>query len=185
MKNIIKKILSEETGNKVIKNYITKMWKNQMDSGEIPRINYIELRKRNLYKNIDQIKNWYLDFVGGEQEAFKLFKKYIEGRTISDDDLRKSGVGVIEEDIFKIKIYKIFNESFESGDELEFVFDIVSGQFETSEGILTLKELYKEEYDDIWVDVTDHLRSEIEFYILNVSEGDFGLYFDVATTHWS
>ena len=56
MKNIIKKILSEETGNKVIKNYVTKMWKKQQDSGEIPRINYIELRKRNLYKNIDQIK---------------------------------------------------------------------------------------------------------------------------------
>ena len=185
MKNIIKKILSEETGNKVIKNYVTKMWKKQQDSGEIPRINYIELRKRNLYKNIDQIKEWYLDFVGGEQEAFKLFKKYIEGRTISDDDLRKSGVGVIEEDIYKLKIYKIFNEGFEPGDELEFSFDIVSGQFETSDGILTLEDLMDERYDDIWLDVTDHLRSEIEFYILNVSEGDFGLYFDVATTHWS
>ena len=185
MKNIIKKILSEETGNKVIKNYVTKMWKKQMDSGEIPRINYIELRKRNLYKNIDQIREWYFDFVGGEEEAFKLFKKYTEGRIISDVDLRKSGVDVMEEDIYKIEVYKIFNEGFESGDELEFAFDIVSGQFETSEGILTLKELYKEEYDDIWVDVTDHLRSEIEFYILGISEGDFGLYFDVATSHWS
>lgn len=184
MKNIIKKILSEETGNKVVKNYVTKMWKNQMDSGEIPRINYIELRKRNLDKNIDQIKEWYLDFVGGEEEAFKLFKKYIEGRTISDKDLRKSGVAVIEEDIYKIEIYKIFNESFEPDDELEFRFDIVSGQFLTSEGVLTLKELYKEEYDDLWVDVTDHLRSEIEFYILKISEGDFGLYFDLAASHW-
>jgi hypothetical protein len=184
MKNIIKKILSEETGNKVIKNYVTKMWKKQQDSGEIPRINYIELRKRNLYKNIDQIKEWYLDFVGGEEEAFKLFKKYIEGKTISDDDLRKFGVGVIEEDIFKIKIYKIYNENFEPDDELEYSFDIVSGQFVTNEGILTLKELHKEEYDDIWVDVTDHLRSEIEYYVLGISEGDFGLYFDTATSHW-
>ena len=41
-----------------------------------------------------------------------------------------------------------------------------------------------ERYDDIWLDVTDHLRSEIEFYILNISEGDFGLYFDTATSHW-
>lgn len=185
MKNIIKKILSEETGNKVIKNYVTKMWKKQQDSGEIPRINYLELRKRNLYKNIDQIKEWYFDFVGGEEEAFKLFKKYTEGRIISDVDLRKSGVDVIEEDTYKIEIYKIFNKSFEPGDELEFTFDIVSGQFLTSEGILTLEELMDERYDDIWLDVTDHLRSEIEFYILGVSEGDFGLYFDVATTHWS
>ena len=112
MKNIIKKILSEETGNKVIKNYVTKMWKKQQDSGEIPRINYIELRKRNLYKNIDQIKEWYLDFVGGEEEAFKLFKKYIEGKTISDDDIRKSGVTVMEEDIYKIKIYNFDSKEY-------------------------------------------------------------------------
>jgi hypothetical protein len=184
MKNLIKKILKEDEGNKVVKNYVTKMWKKQQDSGEIPRINSIELRKRNLDKNIDQIREWYFDFVGGPEEAFKLFDKYIEGRTISDVDLRKSGVRVHPDDIFKVKIYKIYNKNFDPGDELEFVFDIVSGQFITNQGVLTLRELYKDEYDDTWVDVTDHLRSEIEFYILGISEGDFGLYFEVATSHW-
>ena len=46
-----------------------------------------------------------------------------------------------------------------------FGFDLISGQFGTSEGILTLKELYKEKYDDIWVDVRDHMTNEIEDYI--------------------
>ena len=184
MKNLIKKILKEDEGNKVVKNYVTRMWKNQRDSGEIPRINYIELSKRNLNKNIDQIREWYFDFVGGPEEAFKLFDKYIEGRIISDKDLRKSGIRVHPEDIYKVVISGIYNKDFNLDDELEFGFDMVSGQFVTNQGVLTLSELYKDEYDDIWVDVTDHLRSEIEFYILGISEGDFGLYFDTATSHW-
>lgn len=185
MKNIIKRILNEDANLKVLTKYITKDLQKQVSSGKIPMLDFTDLARKKLSENYyDEIINIYFDFVGGPEEAFKLFKTYIVGKTISDDDLRKSGVAVMEEDIYKIKIYKIFNESFEPGDELEFVFDIVSGQFVTSQGVLTLKELYKEEYDDIWVDVTDHLRSEIEFYILNVAS-DFGLYFDVATSHWS
>ena len=41
-----------------------------------------------------------------------------------------------------MEVNKIYNENFEPDDELEFSFDIVSGQFETSDGILTLKELH-------------------------------------------
>ena len=89
----------------------------------------------------------------------------------------------MEEDIYKIKIYKIYNENFEPDDELEYSFDIVSGQFETSDGILTLEELMDERYDDIWLDVTDHLKSEIEYYVESVGN-NFGLEFDVITSHW-
>ena len=80
MKNIIKKILSEETGNKVIKNYVTKMWKKQQDSGEIPRINYIELRKRNLDKNIDTYNNNYIII----KTISYIMQKYIEFMPIDE-----------------------------------------------------------------------------------------------------
>ena len=190
MKNIIKKILSEETGNKVVKNYVTKMWKKQQDSGEIPRINYIELRKRNLDKNIDQIKEWYLDFVGGEEEAFKLFKKYLEGKIITDKNIRSIGWNIHPNDYYKVKIIKVYNLDYRgnriigNNEELEFGFALLDGQFDTSEGILSLGELYDEEYDSAWLDMEDSLRGQIEDYVESVAN-NFGLEFDTITSHWA
>ena len=83
MKNIIRKILKEEEGNKAIKSYVTKMFKKQIDSGEIPRINFLEIRRRNLTNHWDTIVKTYFDFVGGEEEAFKLFKNVIDGKIIT------------------------------------------------------------------------------------------------------
>jgi hypothetical protein len=187
MKNIIRKILKEEEGNKAIKSYVTKMFKKQIDSGEIPRINFLGIRRRNLTNHWDTIVKTYFDFVGGEEEAFKLFKKYIEGKIITDEDLRKVGITVYPDDIYEVKISKIYNFFSDDigNDGLEFGFDLISGQFGTSEGILTLKELYKEKYDDIWVDVRDHMTNEIEDYIWSVCEGNFGLAFSYATGHWA
>ena len=62
MKRLIKKILKEEEGNKVIKNYVTKMWKKQVDSGLIPHIPYEDLQKRKLTQRIESIDKWYFEF---------------------------------------------------------------------------------------------------------------------------
>jgi len=189
MKNIIKKILKEEEGNKTIKSYVTKMFKKQIDSGEIPTINFLEIRRRNLTNHWDTIVKTYFDFVGGEEEAFKLFKKYIDGKIITDKDIRNIGRNVLPEDQYKVKITRIYNLDYRgnriigSNEELEFGFALLDGQFATSEGILTLEELYDERYDEEWHDVTEYLRSEIEDYVWSVAK-NFGLQFDAYTSHW-
>jgi hypothetical protein len=189
MKNIIRKILKEEEGNKVVKNYITKVWKKQQDSGVIPMIDYYDLQKRNLHKHINQINNWYFDFVGNEEEAFKLFKTFIEGRTITDNDLRDFGMNIHPDDNYEVKINKVYNPDYNgkrivgTNDELEFGYTLVAGQFTTSQGILTLEELYSDEYDDVWADVTNYLTDEIQNYVLDVSEFNFGLKFKEVTAY--
>jgi len=70
-----------------------------------------------------------------------------------------------------------------SNEELEFGFALLDGQFATSEGILTLEELNEERYDDIWIDVTDYLRTELEDYVWSVGN-NFGLEFDAYTSYW-
>ena len=190
MKDLIRKILKEETDFNLLKPFITKSLEKQVNSGEIPKINFLELNKIGLASYKDEVFQIYYDFVGGEEEAFKLFKKYIEGKIITDEDIRNIGRKVLPEDQYKIKIVRIYNPDYRgnrivgNNEELEFGFELLDGQFATSEGILTLSELYDEEYDDIWDEVTEHMRYELEDYVWSVSN-DFGLEFDVCTSHWN
>lgn len=165
------------------------MWNDQVRSGKIPMLNIVDLERKKLSTYIDEITKWYLEFVGGEEKAFQLFKKYLEGKIITDEDIKNMGRKVNDNDKYIVKITIIYNLDYRgnrivgSNEELEFGFALLDGQFETSEGILTLEELYEERYDDIWLDVTDFLRSEIEDYVSIVVE-NFGLQFDDYTSYW-
>ncbi len=190
MRETIRKILRENKDYEFLKRFLTKNFEKQINSGEIPKINISDLKRKGLGSHIDDIINIYFDFVGGPEEAFKLFKQFIEGKIVTDDDLRKTGINVHPEDQFKVKITRIYNPDYRgkrivgNNEELEFGFDLLDGQFETSDGILTLEELYSERYDDIWLDVTDYLRSEIEGYVQEIAENNFGLYFKDAISLW-
>jgi len=190
MKNLIRKILKEDANIKVLKTYITRNLQKQVDSGKIPMLDFIDLERKKLSQNyFNEIKQIYFDFVGGGEEAFKLFKKYIDGKIITDKDIRNIGHNVFPEDQYKVKITRIYNLDYRgnriigSNEELEFGFDLLDGQFATSKGILTLEELYDERYDDEWYDATVYLRSEIEDYVRSVAN-NFGLEFDDYTSHW-
>lgn len=190
MRNLIRKILKEDANIKVLKTYITRNLQKQVDSGKIPMLDFIDLERKKLSQNyFNEIKQIYFDFVGSEEDAFKLFKKYLENKIITDEDIRNIGRKVLPEDQYKIKITRIYNLDYRgnrivgNNEELEFGFRLLDGQFATSEGILTLKKLYEDRYDDIWLDVTDHLRTEIEDYVWSVVN-NFGLEFDVYTSHW-
>jgi len=188
MKSIIRKILIEGSKLNILKKYLIKTWNDQVKSGKIPMLNIIDLHRKNLSNHIDEIIKCYFEFVGGEEEAFKLFKKYIDGKIITDVGVRNMGLKVLPEDQYKIKITRIYNLDYRgnrilgSNEELEFGFELLSGQFLTSEGILTLEELYDEKYEHLWFDVRDYLRTELEDYVWSVSK-NFGLEFDAYTSY--
>ena len=191
MKNLIRKILKEDANIKVLKKYITRDLQKQVDSGEIPMLDFVDLARKKLSETYyDEIRNIYFDFVGGEEEAFKLFKKYLEGKIITDKNIRSIGWNINPNEYYKVKIIKVYNLDYRgnriigNNEELEFGFELLNGQFDTSEGIMTLDELIEERYDDIWLDVGDVLRSEIEDYVESVSN-NFGLEFDTITSHWA
>lgn len=191
MKELIRKILRENTDYDIIKKIVTKSFERQVNSGQIPKINFLDLKRKGLSDYQDEVFGIYHDFVGDSEEAFKLFDKYMTGKIITDVDVRNFGIKVDPEDQYKVRITRIYNPDYRgkrivgTNEELEFGFELVYGQFITSRGILTIDELYSEEHDDIWLDVTDHLRSEIEYYVCEVAEYDFGLPFEDSTSHWN
>ena len=69
------------------------------------------------------------------------------------------------------------------GNTLGFGFYIIDGNFETSDGQLTYEELMDEHYDDIYHDVTNWLRGELEGYVYEICLS-FGLDFTRVDSTW-
>ncbi len=190
MRDLIRKILKENTDYEIVKRTVIKQLEKKVKSGEVPSLNYNYLQKIGLGNFEDEIRQIYFDFVGGEAEPFKLFKKYLEGKVITDVDIRNIGRNVFPQDKYEFQITRIYNSDYRgkrilgSNEELEFGFKLLDGEFDTSEGMMTLDELLEERYDDIWLDVEDVLRSEIEDYVESVAN-NFGLTFDTITSHFN
>jgi hypothetical protein len=180
MRNKIKKILKEEETNKVLKNYIIKLLERQVEAGLTPQLDIIDLERKGFLIYMDKIKEWYREFVGGDEEAFKLFKRTLEGKIVTDKDFRKITINVAPQDNYEISIIEIHNPDYRGKrivgtnmEELEFSYGIIDGQFETNEGIMTLDEIYDDISGDLVVDVFESLAYEIEDYMM-VMTANFG-----------
>lgn len=188
LRNKIKNILTEEVeDNKVIKNYIIKILQRQVDSGLTPRLDYIDLERKKLTDYFDEIKKIYLDFVGGEQEAFKMFKKFIDDRIITEIDLKNIGFKIHPEDKYKVLINAVYTDSYDNSENnvLEVGFELLDAQYVIDGGIvLSLEQLSSEEYDDIWNEITDSMKWEIEDYVL-VQALNYGLEYSEVDLQWN
>lgn len=187
LRNKIKNILIEEGDNKVIKNYIIKILQRQVDFGLTPRLDYTDLKRKRLTDYFDEIKKIYLDFVGGEQEAFKMFKKFIDGRIITEIDLKNIGFKIHPEDKYKVLINAVYNDSYDDSENnvLEVGFELLDAQYIIDGGIvLSLEQLNSEEYDDIWNEITDSMKWEIEDYVLVQALG-YGLEYSEVDLQWN
>ena len=189
MRNKIKKILKEEETNKVLKNYIIKLLERQVEVGLTPQLDIIDLERKGFLIYMDKIKEWYREFVGGDEEAFKLFKRTLEGKIVTDKDFRKITINVAPQDNYEISIIEIHNPDYRGKrivgtnmEELEFSYGIIDGQFETNEGIMTLDEIYDDISGDLVVDVFESLAYEIEDYMM-VMTANFGLDFDFVKSY--
>ena len=189
MRNKIKKILKEEETNKVLKNYIIKLLERQVEAGLTPQLDIIDLERKGFLIYMDKIKEWYREFVGGDEEAFKFFKRTLEGKIVTDKDFRKITINVAPQDNYEISIIEIHNPDYRGKrivgtnmEELEFSYGIIDGQFETNEGIMTLDEIYDDISGDLVVDVFESLAYEIEDYMM-VMTANFGLDFDFVKSY--
>ena len=190
MKNLIRKILKEEQGNKVIKNYVTKMFKKQIDSGLIPYIPYEDLRKKKLTQHIELIDKWYFEFLenhygvsSGFEKAKTLFQNAIAN--ITEEDLKKMDID-IGQDKFEVSIPWIeFYDVDSERKNVEFGFKIIDCYIETDNGMKTYEEMLDNMFPDyLWVEVTDALKRVIEEYV-QMKGYDFGLDILVSESVWS
>jgi hypothetical protein len=183
MKSIIRKILIEDSKLNKLKKYFINMWNDQVRSGKIPMLNIVDLERKKLSTYIDEITKWYLEFVGGKDKAFELFDQYITNLKVTDKDLRNSYQNIHSNDHFEVMITRSFEKNYMENGELEFGFYIINGTFDTSDGQLTYEELMDDHYDDIFWDVENWLRGEIEGYVHTI-QLNFGLNYLDVTSLW-
>jgi hypothetical protein len=190
MKNLIKKILKEEEGNKVVKNYVTKMFKKQVDSGLTPHIPYEDLRKKKLTKHIELIDKWYFEFLenhygvsSGFEKAKTLYEEAV--KTVGEKDLKSVGIDT-GQDKFLVSIPWIeFYDIDSERRNVVFGFAIIDCYLETDNGMKTYEEMLDNTFPDyMWNDVTDILRQQIEEYV-QMRGYDFGLDILVSESAWS
>lgn len=186
MRKLIKQILKEEEHNIFgLKNYFINTWNKQVSSGKPPRIPDISnlIRKRlDIYTN--EITSWYLEFVGGKENAKKMLEDYLDNITVTKDDFNKVGFNISPNDNFKIKItgvYKIVDNTEES--EIQFGFYIIDGNFDTNDGQLSYEDLMDDKYDDTYNDVINWLRGDLEGYVHTIGL-TFGFDFNWSSSEW-
>ena len=190
MKKLIRRILQEDANIKVLNKHITRDLQKQVNSGKVPMLDFLDLERKGLSNYFDEIKQIYFDFVGDDEEAFKLFKSFIDDKNITEKDIESIGIRIDPNDKYIIKLTGIYNPDYRgarvlgSNTILEFGFALLDGQFMTDQGILSLEELYGEEYDTIWNDITDNMKWEIEDYVLTQAR-NFGLEFDDTEAYWN
>ena len=185
MKDLVRTILRENSQLETLKKYFWGIWTNQVNLGKSPRIGYTDIRRKKLSKYIEQIDQWYHEFVGGSDESFKLFDRYMTNLTVTDVDMRKADQSINPEDKFEILITRIFNESYDEKNinQLEFGFMIKDATLLTDEGILTWDELWDQKYNNIRDDIENWLRGELEGYVHTI-QLDFGLDFLYVDSQW-
>ena len=189
MKNLIKKILKEEEGNKVVKNYVTKMFKKQVDSGLTPRIPYEDLRKKKLTQHIELIDKWYFEFLenhygvsSGFEKAKTLYEEAV--KTVTEKDLKSFGIDT-GQDRFEVSIpWLDFLEIDSVQMDVNFGFKIIDCYLETGDGMKTYEEMLSNDFSDYeWTEVTDFLRSGVEEYV-QIKGYDFGLNIFNSYSDW-
>jgi hypothetical protein len=191
MRNLIKKILKEETnGERILKNYILKVFQKQVDSGLTPHIPYEDFRRKKLTTHIELIDKFYFEFLeehygvsDGFEKAKTLFQNEI--KRANEKDLKNVGIDATVQDQFEVSIPWL---EF-SGDiiqlNVEFGFSIVDCYLETEDGMKTYEELLSDDFSDVWwVEITDYLRGEIEDYVQRKGY-DFGLNILNSNSHWA
>ena len=175
-RNHIRKVLKEETNLDLLHKYFLKKWESQVSSGQTPKIGYEDTRRKGLSTFLDSIDEWYRDFVGGHEKAYELFLDGIKDLYITSEDISKSGIKVYDNDVFEVKIHKIYSDygGYMNGeDTFIYSFIILDGTIDTINGTKTLDEVLDGPREIFW-DVMDYVSQLVDRY-LKYLQYEFGV----------
>ena len=182
-KKLIKKTLKEETNP--LKKYFTKVWDTKKSEGKIPMFNLKQIRKLGLLKRADEIRNYYIEYIGGQEELDRNIKNYFIGKTFTTQDVEDMDIPVGNYDF----VFKIVDMSFEqditaNGDpELYASFDIIEGTVDTFNGEhydLMDHELIN---DELWWELDSEIKGMIGDFIWHTVDS-LGVDVDQVYLEW-
>jgi hypothetical protein len=102
MRDIIRRILVEDSSQDKMKERMFKFWDREKSMGKDPSVNSA-LAKSMGYYNTSILYLWLVDWYGGEEKVYEVLESEIDGKTFSTDDLEEMGIDVGSYDfIFKL-----------------------------------------------------------------------------------
>ena len=182
-KKLIKKTLKEETNP--LKKYFTKVWDTKKSEGKIPMFNLKQIRKLGLLKRTDEIRNYYIEYIGGQEELVRNIKNYFIGKTFTTQDVEDMSIDVGNYDF----VFKIVDMSFEqditaNGDpELYASFDIIEGTVDTFNGEHYDLTDHESINDELWWELDSEIKEMIENFIWHTVDS-LGVDVDQVYLEW-
>ena len=177
-----KETINESEENK-LKSFFFKLWDSKK---ETPTFDLKTLKKLGLLKREDEIRDYYIEYMGGQEELERNIENYFVGQTFTTQDIMDQRITVGNYDF----VFKIVDMSFNQTDtlgngelELYASFDIVEGNVIMATG---------EEYnlmdhdlmsDDLWWELEMEIKDMIQDFIGSVVSS-FGIYLDQIYLEW-
>jgi hypothetical protein len=165
-----------------LKKFFTKVWDTKKSEGKIPMFNLKQLQKLGLLKQEDVIRNYYIEYMGGQEELERNIKNYFVGNTFTTQDVEDIGISVGGYNF----VFKIVDMSFEQTDgnpELYSSFDIIEGTVDTFNGEhydLTDHELIN---DELWWEIDNEIKDMIQDFIWHIVDS-LGVNVDQVYLEW-
>ena len=182
-KKLIKKTLKEETNP--LKKYFTKVWDTKKSEGKIPMFNLKQIRKLGLLKRADDIRNYYIEYIGGQEELDRNIKNYFIGKTFTTQDLEDMSIDVGNYDF----VFKIVDMSFEQDitanidPALYASFDIIEGTVDTFNGEHYDLTDHESINDELWWELDGEIKGMIENFIWHTVDS-LGVDVDQVYLEW-
>jgi hypothetical protein len=177
-----KETINESEENK-LKSFFFKLWDSKK---ETPTFDLKTLKKLGLLKREDEIRNYYIEYMGGQEELERNIENYFVGQTFTTEDIMDQRISVGNYDFVFKMVDMSFNQTDRLGNgelELYASFDIVKGNVITATG---------EEYDlmdhdlmsdDLWWELEMEIKDMIQDFIGSVVSS-FGIYLDQIYLEW-
>ena len=177
-----KETIHESEDNK-LKSFFFKLWDSKK---ETPTFDLKTLQKLGLLKREDEIRDYYIEYMGGQEELERNIKNYFVGQTFTTQDIMDQRINVGNYDF----VFKIVDMSFNQTDilgngdiELYVSFDIVEGNVIIATG---------EEYDlmdhdlindNLWWELDMEIKDMVQDFI-NSIVSSFGVYVNQIYLEW-
>ena len=169
-----------------LKKYFTKVWDTKKSEGKIPMFNLKQIRKLGLIKREDEIRNYYIEYIGGQEELVRNIKNYFIGKTFTTQDVEDMSIGVGNYDF----VFEIVDMSFEQtninaiGDpELYASFDIIEGTVDTFNGEHYDLTDHESINDELWWELDGEIKEMIENFIWHTVDS-LGVNVDQVYLEW-
>ena len=177
-----KETINESEENK-LKSFFFKLWDSKK---ETPTFDLKTLQKLGLLKREDELRDYYIEYMGGQEELERNIKNYFVGQTFTTQDIMDQRINVGNYDF----VFKMVDMSFNQTDmlgngdlELYASFDIVEGNVI----ILTGEEYDLMDHDlindNLWWELDMEIKDMVQDFINNIVSS-FGIYVNQIYLEW-